>query len=633
MSIATVLWILAVAGLVTGVAGAVSAALRRLHRPERWVWLVALAVTATLPFLPAPSSVPELGAEVDAVTRVIPIAQMMTFASSSLPEPARVSIPWIPILWGAASVATVLAMLGGAWSLARRRETWPRRRIDGDLLRVSDHFGPAVVGWIDPEIVLPAWAVDLERRQRRLILRHENEHRWARDPQLLGLGVLLLAAAPWNPFAWLQLRGLRRAVEFDCDARVLVSGASPRAYGRLLLSVQLDGGRGALFAPALREPASFLERRLQTMKLRDRPVARLRVAGLSLVAIVLTVVACETPRPTESEPVAAVSARAQVAGASDSYRARIEQLAEQYERLDPDVRWRLDGVEIAAPGDRFDYGRITEMTATFVNQPDGEPMVMQVELTTTSAERIQVIEVPPDDSMLAEVRNRIDRFGTGDDSAAPEAGPVPALDSELVMFTVQPNGAVDIRRSGAPLVQTVTTSEVGDVWRHDAESNPGLTAHVRADPDTPAGLVREVMSALRGAGATRISVQEWPATASDGPVPGLRSPRDTARSTELRVPDAPDSLRTFGDSLRSSRNSSIRPIGESWGIRPDDDGPAPLVYVDGVRVPFDAHDVLTDRISPQDIERIEVVKGTAASELYGPDAEGGVILIFTKKND
>ena len=64
---------------------------------------------------------------------------------------------------------------------------------------------------------------------------------------------------------------------------------------------------------------------------------------------------------------------------------------------------------------------------------------------------------------------------------------------------------------------------------------------------------------------------------------------------------------------------------------------SPLIYVDGVRVdnnPESAESVQTDRlqdINPQDIERIEVIKGAAAATLYGTEASSGVIQIFTKR--
>ena len=74
----------------------------------------------------------------------------------------------------------------------------------------------------------------------------------------------------------------------------------------------------------------------------------------------------------------------------------------------------------------------------------------------------------------------------------------------------------------------------------------------------------------------------------------------------------------------------------------------PLIYVDGVRVRSDGfaknvppigysgrsnNDVGSplNSINPQDIERVEVIKGAAATTLYGTEASAGVIQIFTKR--
>ncbi len=67
---------------------------------------------------------------------------------------------------------------------------------------------------------------------------------------------------------------------------------------------------------------------------------------------------------------------------------------------------------------------------------------------------------------------------------------------------------------------------------------------------------------------------------------------------------------------------------------------APLIYVDGVRIANAPHragwggytetNPLQD-IAAEDIERVEIVKGAAATTLYGTEAAGGVIQIFTKK--
>src|SRR5262249_36963491 len=52
----------------------------------------------------------------------------------------------------------------------------------------------------------------------------------------------------------------------------------------------------------------------------------------------------------------------------------------------------------------------------------------------------------------------------------------------------------------------------------------------------------------------------------------------------------------------------------------------PLIMVDGVITRLGLAD-----INSEDIDRIEIVKGAAASSLYGSDAANGVIQIFTKR--
>jgi len=53
-----------------------------------------------------------------------------------------------------------------------------------------------------------------------------------------------------------------------------------------------------------------------------------------------------------------------------------------------------------------------------------------------------------------------------------------------------------------------------------------------------------------------------------------------------------------------------------------------LVLVDGVRL---ASDKSLQDLDPTTVETVEVVKGAAASRLYGPEAARGVILITTKR--
>ena len=62
---------------------------------------------------------------------------------------------------------------------------------------------------------------------------------------------------------------------------------------------------------------------------------------------------------------------------------------------------------------------------------------------------------------------------------------------------------------------------------------------------------------------------------------------------------------------------------------------APLIYVDGIRIdPSETEGETSgflEGIIPDNIDRIEVIKGAAAKDLYGEEAAGGVIQIFTKE--
>ncbi|MEM7416281.1 MAG: TonB-dependent receptor, partial [Gemmatimonadota bacterium] len=83
-----------------------------------------------------------------------------------------------------------------------------------------------------------------------------------------------------------------------------------------------------------------------------------------------------------------------------------------------------------------------------------------------------------------------------------------------------------------------------------------------------------------------------------------------------------------GSEIRIRGNSSVT------------QGNRPLIYIDGVRMETNtltlsdeaaATPMALDAINPSDIDRIEIVKGPAATTLYGTEAAGGVIQIFTKR--
>ena len=120
---------------------------------------------------------------------------------------------------------------------------------------------------------------------------------------------------------------------------------------------------------------------------------------------------------------------------------------------------------------------------------------------------------------------------------------------------------------------------------------------------------------------------------------GAPEPTESVETTPSVVLTA--DIRGSGAEDAEARGSDAAPVrirvrGSSRGS-PD---AQPIVYVDGVRV----NRIVTDSesssealaggalpgIDPDDIDRVEVLKGPAARRMYGSEAENGVIQVFTK---
>jgi hypothetical protein len=209
----------------------------------------------------------------------------------------------------------LFAVLAGTvlrYRAARRR--WPPGELAGARVRVAPASGPAVIGFVRPEIVVPAWLLDAPMAEQRLVIAHEREHVRAGDHRLLGVACIVTALLPWHPAVWWMAVKLRLAIELDCDARVLRAGVSPAAYGTLLVAIASRRGGLPAFATALADAPSQLERRLLAMTTRLPRHAALRGGVLAAVAALFVAAACEMELPTaaqiEALDVAAAEAQA-----------------------------------------------------------------------------------------------------------------------------------------------------------------------------------------------------------------------------------------------------------------------------------------------------------------------------------
>ncbi len=279
----------------------------------RWVWVAALAasiVVMGLGLLPrrVPIIVPAIPfASLGGESQATAPARSATKPAAAAPEVpvaarlAKIELAVVPVraeralfvAWGGASVVLALFLLAAAWRLREERSEWTHGRVAGTRLLLSHDFGPAIVGVLNPEIVVPRWITELDEPSRRAIVAHEAEHLRARDPVLLLAGLVIVVLMPWNAGLWICWRGLRRTIELDCDARVLAGGMERTEYANVLLGAWQRARSSWLPSPAFAERASGLGKRVEHL-MRPEPRRRvmrtiLGVAGAAALALIASV--------------------------------------------------------------------------------------------------------------------------------------------------------------------------------------------------------------------------------------------------------------------------------------------------------------------------------------------------------
>ena len=355
------------------VAASCAAALQQHRaRPTRHVWLTALIVAASWPLLialwPRSTATPVAARSGDGSLIQLPSIVVLAENHVSWADD-RILVG----LWAFASVV-LLGRLGlSAFRLARQRRRWSATAVDGMAVRVSADEGPAVVGVRRMEVVLPEWSLQLDTPLRALVLRHEEEHRRARDPWLLLIAAGVVASLPWNLPLWWIARRLQLAIEMDCDRRVLAAQPdTTRRYARLLLLMaQRNSIAGLHLVPGLLESSSHLERRLDAMR-HPLHLSRARSVAIGVAATAAVVAACTAPSPAspptrDNPPVAASPTRAAPAPAESPVDTslnltEIKALAKTLqpnEKIEGEIERRRDGtLKVTA-----------RKTATTPNQP------------------------------------------------------------------------------------------------------------------------------------------------------------------------------------------------------------------------------------------------------------------------
>ena len=271
---------------------------RAMRLPTRWIWAVALAVAtlwpvvSTIALLLMPS-LRETATKLSSI-RVVPdrAALGVDAPGDGMQLVGRVAI----VLWALASLLLCVRLVRSLVVLRRMRREAELRVVDGVEVLVSDDLGPATIGLRRHAVVVPRTVLSLEEPLRRLVLRHESEHRAARDPWLLLAASVAVVLFPWNAALWSIAYRLRLALEIDCDARVLAGGGDPIRYGRLLL-LFAQRHRAVPLALTLATPPSLLERRIIAMRTRLARPRPLRLVAAGVVLVLGVAGACSAGAP------------------------------------------------------------------------------------------------------------------------------------------------------------------------------------------------------------------------------------------------------------------------------------------------------------------------------------------------
>ena len=157
--------------------------------------------------------------------------------------PAR-RIPWIPLLWTAGVLLSLVRLaVGWAASLRACRDAEPvydpllegARRVR--LLRSRSANMPMTTGILRPAILLPSGADAWPADRWRMVLAHELAHVRRHDCLMQAVARLAASFYWFHPLAWIALRQFIQERERASDDLVLAAGVKPSDYAAGLLDV------------------------------------------------------------------------------------------------------------------------------------------------------------------------------------------------------------------------------------------------------------------------------------------------------------------------------------------------------------------------------------------------------------
>jgi bla regulator protein blaR1 len=287
--------------------------------PTRWLWAASMLGSLAVPILIACASI----RLPDSLAGGTKAASLVLSDTTSIRTPlTQIHLDDVPVyglsisadaiaigLWASASALMALTLSLGVLWVSRRKRGWRNDTLHGERVYIAPDTGPAVIGVIRPHIVVPEWLLHMSPARQGYALGHERSHLKARDPLVIALALGLLTLMPWNALLWWQFHRLRRAIEMDCDARVLQGGGDVSAYCETLLYVGQQKSKHIPLLPAMSDSVSFLELRIRQMLRKPGKWMRGSAALFVCLSIGMAVVAAQVTPPIATHPSARSSVR------------------------------------------------------------------------------------------------------------------------------------------------------------------------------------------------------------------------------------------------------------------------------------------------------------------------------------
>ena len=520
--------------------------------------------------------------------------QMESVADTG-PELWQMVLPLIFIIGVVATLGHTLASILKVWLLIRRSEKHPQ--VDGTVLCVTGNAKVSPFSWMQYIVMNRA---DYEANEAA-VLAHERGHIRLRHSWDLLLVDLLTSLQWFNPAMWMLRQDLRAIHEYEADGEVLSQGINARQYQYLLIS-KASGIGGYSIANGISH--STLKNRI-TMMLHKKSNRRSLLKLLALVPIVGMALALNARTVTDyvyDEPQKQVLVKKGKKNAIvKTPSGNVLQIIASDEANDVD--------SLVYDVETFDIKGIV------VDREDNSPIVGAI-VKVAGSTKGTVTDREGAFRMEVAVGDRIEVMYAGYETFAFGASKAYAKDRDYTIALYKEGtdhsmvfDAVEVmpQYPGGPqaLFEFLSKTIRYPVEAHKAgiEGRVLATFVVKKDGSISDAQVVKSVDPQLDAEAIRVI----------NAMPNWEPGRQNGKPVNVKY-TVPITFRLDGKEIPQAKGTAV----------PSE---TPLVIVDGEAIDFE----MMKGIDPKTIEKMDVLKGKAATDTYGEKAKNGVIVITTKK--